>query len=141
MKAVELFYNNSMITTPPATTDDWLANAKQARLGLRRQRRRGLLPVGPLQLLRRHDHGRRPPASAPPTSGGVADALKWLADMKAAGMNFYQNDGDAKADLISGKIAGFIDGPWQSADLTQGPRRQARPSSPGRPAPAATGPR
>jgi arabinogalactan oligomer/maltooligosaccharide transport system substrate-binding protein len=50
---------------------------------------------------------------------GVADALKWLSEMKAAGMKFYQNDGDAKADLLSGKIAGFIDGPWQSGDLTK----------------------
>jgi arabinogalactan oligomer/maltooligosaccharide transport system substrate-binding protein len=39
--------------------------------------------------------------------------------MKAAGMKFYQNDNDAKADLISGKIAGFIDGPWQSGDLSK----------------------
>ncbi len=34
-------------------------------------------------------------------------------------MHFYQNDGDAKADFLSGKIAGFIDGPWQSGDLTK----------------------
>src|SRR5262249_20950403 len=26
----------------------------------------------------------------------------------------------AKADLLSGKIAGFIDGPWQSGDLKKG---------------------
>jgi len=37
----------------------------------------------------------------------------------AAGMKFYQNDNDAKADLLSGKIAGFIDGPWQSGDLSK----------------------
>ena len=32
-------------------------------------------------------------------------------------MHFYQNDNDAKADFIAGKIGGFIDGPWQSGDL------------------------
>ena len=32
-------------------------------------------------------------------------------------MKFYQNDNDAKADFIAGKIGGFIDGPWQSGDL------------------------
>jgi maltose-binding protein MalE len=51
--------------------------------------------------------------------GGLADGLKWLQDMKAAGMKFYQGDNDAKADLIAGKIAGFIDGPWQSGDLSK----------------------
>ena len=50
---------------------------------------------------------------------GVADSYKWLQDLKAAGMKFYQNDNDAKADLLSGKIAGFIDGPWQSGDLSK----------------------
>ncbi len=44
-------------------------------------------------------------------------------------MHFYQNDGDAKADLISGKIGGFIDGPWQSGDLS---RRPSAPSWPWR---------
>jgi arabinogalactan oligomer/maltooligosaccharide transport system substrate-binding protein len=34
-------------------------------------------------------------------------------------MHMYQNDNDAKADLISGKIGGFIDGPWQSGDLAK----------------------
>ena len=49
----------------------------------------------------------------------MADSRKWLQDLKAAGMKFYQNDNDAKADLLSGKIAGFIDGPWQSGDLSK----------------------
>jgi arabinogalactan oligomer/maltooligosaccharide transport system substrate-binding protein len=29
MKAIELIYNNSMITTPPVSTADWLTNAKK----------------------------------------------------------------------------------------------------------------
>ena len=120
MKAVELFYNNTMLTLRAGHHGRLDDQRQAARLGLRRQRRRGLLPVGHLQLLRRHDHrsdhrqvrrrpGRRRRRRA--TSG--------LHDMKAAGMHFYQSDGDAKADLLSGKIAGFIDGPWESGDLTK----------------------
>jgi arabinogalactan oligomer/maltooligosaccharide transport system substrate-binding protein len=29
MKAVELFYNTSLLSSPPVTTDDWMKNAKQ----------------------------------------------------------------------------------------------------------------
>ena len=51
-------------------------------------------------------------------------------------MHFYQNDSDAKKDLLDGKIAGFIDGPWQSGDLSKALGDNARPSPPARRAPA-----
>jgi arabinogalactan oligomer/maltooligosaccharide transport system substrate-binding protein len=115
MKAVELFYNNSVLTTAPVTIDDWKANA--AKLGWVYGANGGgsyylwgLFSTFGGKILA--DDGK-----CAATAGGVADALKWLQDMKTAGMHFYQNDNDAKADLISGKIAGFIDGPWQSGDL------------------------
>jgi arabinogalactan oligomer/maltooligosaccharide transport system substrate-binding protein len=115
MKAVELFYDKSVLTTAPATIDDWKANA--AKLGWVYGANGGgayylwgLYASFGGKILA--DDGK-----CAATAGGVADALKWLQDMKTAGMHFYQNDNDAKADLISGKIAGFIDGPWQSGDL------------------------
>jgi arabinogalactan oligomer/maltooligosaccharide transport system substrate-binding protein len=115
MKGVELFYDKSVLTTAPATIDDWKANA--AKLGWVYGANGGgayylwgLYSSFGGKILA--DDGK-----CAATAGGVADALKWLQDMKAAGMHFYQNDNDAKADLISGKIAGFIDGPWQSGDL------------------------
>ena len=115
MKAVELFYDKSVLTTAPATIDDWKANA--AKLGWVYGANGGgayylwgLFSTFGGKILA--DDGK-----CAATQGGVADALKWLQDMKAAGMHFYQNDNDAKADLIAGKIAGFIDGPWQSGDL------------------------
>ena len=118
MKAVELFYNNTVIKTAPATTDDWKTNAKQLGWVY------GANGGGAYYLWGLFSSFGGTIMDA--TSGactadkaGVADALKWLADMKAAGMKFYQNDGDAKADLLSGKIAGFIDGPWQSGDLSK----------------------
>jgi len=118
MKAVELFYNKSTLTTAPATTDDWKANAKQlgwvyGANGGGAYYQWGLFASFGGKIL--DDSGK----CAATANSGVADALKWLQDMKAAGMHFYQNDNDAKADLISGKIAGFIDGPWQSGDLSK----------------------
>jgi len=117
MKAVELFYNKSTLTTAPATIDDWKANA--SKLGWVYGTNGG----GAYYLWGLYStFGGKILAAdgkCAATQGGVADALKWLQDMKAAGMHFYQNDNDAKADLISGKIAGFIDGPWQSGDLSK----------------------
>jgi arabinogalactan oligomer/maltooligosaccharide transport system substrate-binding protein len=116
MKAVELFYNKSVLTTAPATIDDWKTNAKQlgwvyGANGGGAYYQWGLYSTFGGKILA--DDGK----CAATATTGVADGLKWLQDMKAAGMHFYQNDNDAKADLISGKIAGFIDGPWQSGDL------------------------
>ncbi|MBF6605299.1 MAG: extracellular solute-binding protein [Chloroflexi bacterium] len=118
MKAVELFYNNSILTTAPVTTGDWKANA--SKLGWVYGANGG----GAYYLwgiFSSFGGTIMDPSTGKctATKGGVADALKWLQDMKAAGMHFYQNDNDAKADLISGKIAGFIDGPWQSGDLSK----------------------
>ncbi len=117
MKAVELFYNTSMLPTAPVTTADWKANA--SKLGWVYGANGG----GSYYLwgLFSSFGGKIMDASGKciADEGGVADALKWLQDMKAAGMHFYQNDNDAKADLVSGKIAGFIDGPWQSGDLSK----------------------
>ena len=117
MKAVELFYDKSVLTSPPVTIDDWKANA--AKLGWVYGANGGgayylwgLYSTFGGKIL---DESTGKCAATANT--GVADSLKWLQDMKAAGMKFYQNDNDAKADLISGKIAGFIDGPWQSGDL------------------------
>ncbi|HYK96081.1 MAG TPA: extracellular solute-binding protein [Candidatus Dormibacteraeota bacterium] len=117
MKAVELFYRTDQLATAPATTADWLTNA--AKLGLvyganggGAYYEWGWYSVFGGKILA--DNGK-----CAASSGGVADALKFLSDFKKAGGHLYQNDGDAKADLISGKIGGFIDGPWQSGDLSK----------------------
>jgi arabinogalactan oligomer/maltooligosaccharide transport system substrate-binding protein len=117
MKGVELFYNKSVLTTAPVTTDDWKTNASKlgwvyGANGGGAYYLWGLFSSFGGKIM--DDTGK-----CAATAGGVADALQWLKDMKTAGMHFYQNDTDAKADLISGKIAGFIDGPWQSGDLSQ----------------------
>jgi arabinogalactan oligomer/maltooligosaccharide transport system substrate-binding protein len=119
MKAVALFYNKSIFTTVPASTADWLTNASKlgwvyGANGGGSYYLWGLFGSFGGKIL---DDSGKCAATATGTGGGVAAALKWLSDAKAAGMKFYQNDNDAKADFIAGKIGGFIDGPWQSGDL------------------------
>lgn len=115
MKAVALFYRTDQLATAPATTADYLTNA--AKLGLvyggnggGAYYQWGLYSTFGGKIL--DDSGK-----CAATAGGVADSLKFLTDFKAAGGHLYQNDGDAKADFIAGKIGGFIDGPWMSGDL------------------------
>ena len=115
MKAVALFYRTDQLATAPATTADWLANASKLGLvyganGGGAYYQWGWYSAFGGKIL--DDSGKCAAAA-----GGVADSLKFLADFKAAGGHLYQNDGDAKADFIAGKIGGFIDGPWMSGDL------------------------
>jgi len=119
MKAVELFYNNTMITTAPATTADWLTNAKQLGWVYGANGGGNYYQWGLFSSFGGTIMDATTGKCVADQTSGVADAWKWLQQMKAAGMHFYQNDNDAKADLLSGKIAGFIDGPWQSGDLTK----------------------
>jgi arabinogalactan oligomer / maltooligosaccharide transport system substrate-binding protein len=115
MKAIALFYNTDTFAKPPATTDEWMANAKKlgwvyGANGGGAYYLWGIFGAFGGKILA--DDGKCAAAAA-----GVADSLKWLADLKKAGATFYQNDTDAKADFLSGKIGGFIDGPWQTGDL------------------------
>ena len=118
MKGVELFSRTDILTTAPVTIDDWKSNAGKlgwvyGANGGGAYYLWGLYSTFGGKILA--DDGK----CAATANTGVADALKWLQDMKTAGMHFYQNDNDAKADLLSGKIGGFIDGPWQSGDLSK----------------------
>jgi len=98
MKAVGLFYRTDMLPTPPKTTDDWLTTLKSGtKLG--------------------YVYGANGGGAYYMWGLYVADSLQWLSDAKKAGLVLYQNDTDAKADFIAGKIAGFVDGPWMTGDL------------------------
>ncbi len=118
MKAVALFYRTDMLPTAPATTADWLTTVKTNKLGLvygadggGSYYQWGLYGSFGGTIL---DSTGKCAATA---TTGVADSLKFLTDFKAAGGVLYKNDTDAKNDFIAGKIAGFIDGPWQTGDL------------------------
>ena len=119
MKAVELLYNNTMLTTAPATTADWMTNAKQLGWVYGANGGGAYYQWGIFSSFGGTIIDPSTGKCVADQGGGVAAAYKWLADMKAAGMHFYQGNGDAKADLLAGKIAGYIDGPWVSGDLTK----------------------
>jgi arabinogalactan oligomer/maltooligosaccharide transport system substrate-binding protein len=114
MKAIATFYRTDIFPKAPATTADWLTNAKKL----------GLVYGGPAAYYTWGFYGAfggtilaSDGKCAATATTGVADALKWLQAMKAAGVHLYTDDNIAKADLISGAIGAFIDGPWQSGDL------------------------
>ena len=140
MKAVATFYRTDIFPKAPATTADWLKPANATKLGWvygsnggGAYYQWGLYGAFGGKIL--GDDGK----CAATANTGVADSLKFLVDFKAAGGHVYQNDGDAKADFISGTIGAFIDGPWQSGDLktalgdklavAPGPTGPAAPSS------------
>jgi len=120
MKAVALFYRTDMMPTPPQTTADWLTAVKTTPLGLvyganggNAYYQWGFYGSYGGQIL--DSTGK----CAATQNSGVADSMKFLTDFKAAGGKLYQNDTDAKKDFLDGKIAGFIDGPWQTGDLSK----------------------
>ena len=116
-KGIALMYNTSLLPTPPATTADWLKDA--SKLGWVYGSASGGAYYG------WGIYSAFGGTILDPTTGkcsatansGVADALTWLQQAKAAGMHMYQSDVPAVADLSTGKIAGFIEGPWQAAAL------------------------
>jgi hypothetical protein len=117
MKGVALFYNTSLLPTAPVTTDDWITDASKlgwvyGANGGGSYYLWGLFPSFGGTIL-----DPTTGKCAATATSGVADALTWLQKAKAAGLHMYQNDTAAVADLVAGKIAGFIDGPWQSANL------------------------
>lgn len=119
MKAVALFYRTDMLPTAPKSTADWLTAVKTTKLGLvyganggGAYYQWGLYGAFGGKIL-----DATSGKCAATATTGVADSLKFLTDFKAAGGILYKNDTDAKTDLLSGKIAGFIDGPWQTGDL------------------------
>lgn len=120
MKAVALFYRTDMLATAPATTADWLTAVKTNKIGLvyganggGAYYQWGLYGSFGGKILA--DNG----SCAATQNSGVADSMAFLTQLKAAGGILYQNDTDAKKDFIDGKIAGFIDGPWQTGDLSK----------------------
>jgi len=121
MKAVALFSRTDMLPTPPASTDDWLTAVKTNKLGLvyganggGAYYQWGLYGSYGGKIL-----DETTGKCAATANTGVADSLKFLTDFKNAGGILYKNDTDAKTDFLSGKIAGFVDGPWQTGDLSK----------------------
>ena len=117
MKAVALFYNKEAFPTAPATTDDWKTNAsKLGRVygangggayypwGLYRAFGGKILDDdGKCAADRDHRRRRLPKVPARTSRPRAATSTRTTTTPRPT--------------CSSGKIGGFIDGPWQSGDL------------------------
>jgi arabinogalactan oligomer / maltooligosaccharide transport system substrate-binding protein len=112
LKAVAMFYRPSKVATPPTTTDDLLAAVKSGvQFGINQSAYHnwGFWYAFGGQIM--DDAGK-----CIADQGGVSDAMKFLADMKAAGAKFYTDGAKFQDDFKTGKLDAIIEGPWFSGD-------------------------
>ncbi len=113
LKAVAMFYRPSKVATPPATTDELLAAVKSGvQFGINQSAYHnwGFWYAFGGQIMDDGGQVHRRPAR------GVSDAMKFLADMKAAGAKFYTDGAKFQDDFKTGKLDAIIEGPWFSGD-------------------------
>lgn len=111
-KAVALYYNKSMVDTPPATTDELL---KAIQDGQKMTFVNGAYHLfgwsGAFGGKLLDDSG-----TCVADQGGWAEALQYLLDLQAAGATFDADYGAAEAPFRAGETAFFVNGPWALAD-------------------------
>jgi arabinogalactan oligomer/maltooligosaccharide transport system substrate-binding protein len=112
-KAVAMFYNKAKIKTPPATTADLLTAVK------------GGVKFG-IQASAYHNWGFYAAfggsifdasGKAVADQGGVADALGYLKDLKAAGAPYFADGSKLDDAFAAGQLDAIVDGPWKTADF------------------------
>ena len=112
LNAVALYYNKDSVPTPPATTGE-LKSAIEG--GVRVALEQAIYPnfgwwgAHGGQLM--DDDGK-----CIADRGGVADALAYLAELKAAGATFVTNYADMSSGFNNGDFDMIVDGPW-AADV------------------------
>jgi arabinogalactan oligomer/maltooligosaccharide transport system substrate-binding protein len=111
-KAVALYYNKSLVDTPPATTDELLQMVQDGTsmsffIGAYHQF--GWSGSFGGELL--DDSGM-----CIADQGGWAEALQYMLDLQDAGATFDADYGVAEAGFRAGEVAFFVNGPWALAD-------------------------
>jgi arabinogalactan oligomer/maltooligosaccharide transport system substrate-binding protein len=114
LKAVALWYDKTVIATPPATTDALMAAVKDGsiKLGLHQDPYFQFGFSGAFGGTLMDNTGK-----CVADQGGWADAYQYAKDLKAAGATFYTDGNKMKQDFQTGKINAIVDGPWLTADL------------------------
>ncbi|MCU0477527.1 MAG: extracellular solute-binding protein [Chloroflexi bacterium] len=136
LKAVAMFYRPSKVATPPATTDQLLEAVKggvQFGINQSAYHNWGFWYAFGGQIM--DDTGK-----CVADQGGVAEAMQYLADLKAAGAKFYTDGAKFQDDFKTGKLDAIIEGPWFTGDakaaapddlavaaIPQGPEGPAEP--------------
>ena len=113
IKAVALYYNKSTIPTPPATTADLLKlvkDGKKIEINQSAYHNFGWL-TGSFGGKLMDDTGK-----CVADQGGFADALQFMADLKAAGGEFQTDGGKADTLFRQGQADMIINGPWSLGD-------------------------
>lgn len=117
MKAVSMFYNKSLVTNVPKTTDDLLALAKAGtKIGIAEYASGyynwwvfNAFGGGPLM-----DNTGKCTAE----STGVSDGLAFLKALKDTGnVTFYTTGPAFQGDFKTGKLGIVIEGPWGTGDF------------------------
>jgi len=122
LKAVEMYYDSAVVKTPPTTTDELMAyvKANPGKVGI----------IAPSEYFNWgwysafggkifDDTGK----CAATANSGVADAMKFVKDLKAAGAFVDADYGKVNDAFKSGKIDIMFNGNW-----TLGDYRNARPA-------------
>src|SRR5271157_715181 len=117
MKAVSMFYNKSMVTTPPATTDDLLAAAKAGtKIGIAEYASGyyNWFLFNAFTGASLMDNTGKCVADA----NGGKDALAYLKALKDTGnVTFYTDGATFQGDFKTGKTGIVIEGPWGTGDF------------------------
>jgi len=111
LKAVALYYNKTKVQTPPATTDALLTAVKGGMKLALFEGKDGLYHNfgwwGAFGGKLMDDSGK-----CVADQGGVADAFKFLTELKAAGAALGPKYDDVANGFKTGKYDAIVDGPW-----------------------------
>jgi arabinogalactan oligomer/maltooligosaccharide transport system substrate-binding protein len=111
-KAVALYYNKDLVTTPPKTTDelmDMVKDGTQLSLFLGAYHMFGFTGSFGGKLM--DDTGK-----CIADQGGWAEATQYILDLKEAGAIVESDYGKAETPFREGTAAMFVNGPWALAD-------------------------
>ena len=114
IKAVALYYNKSTVPNPPKTTDELLAlvkSGKKIAINQNNYHNFGWL-VSAFGNKLMDDTGK----CVADQDSGMADALQFLKDLKAAGANFETDGAKADTEFRQGQVDMIVNGPWVLGD-------------------------
>ncbi len=114
IKAVALYYNTDTVPNPPKTTDellDLVKSGKKIAINQNNYHNFGWLTGAFAGTLMDAD-GKCVADQTP----GMAEALQFMKDLKAAGANFETDGGKADTAFRQGDVDMIINGPWMLGD-------------------------
>jgi arabinogalactan oligomer/maltooligosaccharide transport system substrate-binding protein len=111
LKAVALFYNKDTVPTPPKTTEELLAAVKgglKLALNQNAYHNVGFFTGFGGKIV--DDAGK---CALDPAFG---EAMAYLSELKAAGVQFFTDGGKADDAFQTGKVDAIINGPWATGN-------------------------